>query len=112
MSPNRGSALSRRHSAPPSRVRLRSERSRPVTASEKMICTSSTLVFDESLDYDFQLAAMNISIPLIDTGDAAIGWMDPQVWERMQEILLEQGIIPAPVDLSTVYTNRFVNQTQ
>lgn len=64
--------------------------------------------FDPSLDVTLQTATMNAQIPFIATGDAPIGSMDADVWETTQQILLDFGLIPAKVDLSTVYTNRFV----
>lgn len=66
------------------------------------------LEYDETLDLDFQRASMVAEIPLIDTGSAPIWMMDPMVWQKTQDILLEQGFILSPQDLDTVYTNRFV----
>lgn len=64
--------------------------------------------FDPSLDIAFQTATMNSQIPFIATGDAPIGTMDADVWETTQQILLDFEIIPVKVDLSTVYTNKFL----
>ena len=55
---------------------------------------------------------MAAQIPLIDTGGASIGWMDNDVWKVTQDVLVEQGIIPAPVDLSTLYTDQFVEKAK
>ena len=76
------------------------------------LATTATLAFDPSLDHGFQLAAMKISIPLIDTGKDTIGWMRPEIWQNMHDILLEQGLITAPIDVTTVYTNEFVEKAQ
>jgi hypothetical protein len=38
--------------------------------------------------------------------------MDEAVWQITEDILLEQGIISAPLDLKTVYTNEFVEKAQ
>jgi hypothetical protein len=51
---------------------------------------------------------MLASIPFIDTGSSAIGFMDENVWNVTQDILLEFGMISDPVDLSTLFTNEFV----
>jgi len=53
---------------------------------------------------------MRMSIPLIDTGEDTIGWMRPEIWQTMHDVLLEQGLIAAPVDLTAVYTNEFNEQ--
>jgi NitT/TauT family transport system substrate-binding protein len=69
-----------------------------------------TLVFNSELDEGFQLAALESSIPLIDTGEARIGLMRPEVWQQMHDILLEQGLLAEPLDITTVYTNEFVEK--
>lgn len=76
------------------------------------LAAGAALAFDDSLDRGFQLAAMEMSIPLIDTGEDTIGWMKPAIWQTMHDILLEQGLIAAPVDLTTVYTNEFVEKAE
>lgn len=70
------------------------------------------LKYDDTLDVNLQSATMQAQIPLIDTGDAPIGVMDETVWQITQDILLEQEIISAPVDLKKVYTNEFVEKVQ
>lgn len=70
------------------------------------------LKYDDTLNADLQSATMQAQIPLIDTGDAPIGTMDEAVWQITEDILLEQGIISAPLDLKTVYTNEFVEKAQ
>jgi len=70
------------------------------------------LQYDNTLDLAFQQASMQAEIPLIDTGDVPIGWMDDEVWESTQTVLLQQGLLTAPVDLATFYTNQFVEAAQ
>ncbi|RLC91774.1 MAG: hypothetical protein DRI77_13510 [Chloroflexi bacterium] len=74
------------------------------------LAVAATLVYDDQLDEEFQRRAMLASIPLIDTGDAPIGWMDKAVWRSTRDILLEQGFISSPVDLDALYTNEFNEQ--
>lgn len=66
------------------------------------------LQYDETLDLAYQQDAMKAQIPFIDTGNAPIGSMDESVWQSTSDILLEFGLLSAPVDLSTVYTNEFI----
>lgn len=70
------------------------------------------LQYDETLDLEFQRASMQAEIPLIDTGDFPIGWMNDEVWQITQDTLLQQGLISSPVDLSSFYTNQFVEAAQ
>jgi ABC-type nitrate/sulfonate/bicarbonate transport system substrate-binding protein len=70
------------------------------------------LSYSEGLNLEHETATMVSQIPLIDTGDVPIGWMDADVWQTTQEVLLEQGVIDQAVDLNAVYTNRFVEAAQ
>jgi len=68
------------------------------------------LQYNESLNPDFQRRSMVAEIPLVDSGDAPIGTMDEIVWQKTQEILLEQNLITASIDLDQVYTNQFITE--
>jgi NitT/TauT family transport system substrate-binding protein len=70
------------------------------------------LKYDKTLDAAFQRASMQAEIPLIDTGDAPIGTMDEAVWQNTNDILLQQGLIKSPVDLRTLFTNKFVEKAK
>jgi len=74
--------------------------------------TKDTLLFDPKLNYEVQLAGLKASTPLIDTGNARIGSMQPADWQQMYDILKEQGFIKNPIDVSTVYTTEFVDKAQ
>jgi ABC-type nitrate/sulfonate/bicarbonate transport system substrate-binding protein len=67
-----------------------------------------TIQYDETLDVAFQQATIEAQIPLLDTGDVSIGWMDEDIWANTQAILLDQGYITSPIDLTKVYTNDFI----
>lgn len=47
------------------------------------------------------------TIPLITTPRAELGLMDSLVWETTQHIALDNGLIDTPIDLASLYTNRF-----
>lgn len=68
--------------------------------------------YDNNLNLEYQHASMLAEIAMIDTGDVPIGVMDEIVWQETQQILLDQGFISTPIDLSTVYTNEFVGKVQ
>ena len=68
--------------------------------------------YDSRLDTQSEASALRAQIPLIDTGDAPIGWMDTPIWQTTLDILVEQEIIPAPLDLEEVFTNQFVENSQ
>ena len=69
-----------------------------------------TLKYDNTLDVAFQQATLEAQIPLLDTGDAPLGYMDADIWTNTQAILLDQGYIKSPVDLAKVYTNNFIKK--
>jgi len=66
------------------------------------------LKYDPMLDAAHQAAIMEASAPLIHTGEDQIGWMRAEVWEGMQKMLLEQGLLAGPVDVDKVYTIEFL----
>jgi len=69
---------------------------------------AATLKYDETLDAEIQAAQMAAQIPLIDTGDQPIGWMDEQVWQSTVDILMNSGFIPSAIDVQSLYTNKFI----
>jgi len=69
---------------------------------------AATVKYDETLDAEIQAAQMAAQIPLIDTGDQPIGWMDEQVWQSTVDILLKSGFISSSVNLESLYTNEFI----
>jgi ABC-type nitrate/sulfonate/bicarbonate transport system substrate-binding protein len=69
-----------------------------------------TVKYDPELNVELQQATIEAQIPLIDTGDAPIGWMDEDIWVNTQEILLDQGYIAEPVDIPQIYTNDFIKK--
>ena len=43
-------------------------------------------------------------------GEDEIGWMRAEVWQGMQDTLLEQGLLDGPVDVEDVYTIEFLQK--
>jgi NitT/TauT family transport system substrate-binding protein len=37
-----------------------------------------------------------------------LGYSDPQSWENMQSVLLDMGLLDAPLDLTQAFTNQFI----
>jgi NitT/TauT family transport system substrate-binding protein len=66
------------------------------------------LQVDPSLNLQEGIAAIQASIPLIDTGADILGWMEEAVWENSQDTLLKAVMLPAPVPLSQVYSNDYL----
>ena len=67
-----------------------------------------TLKYDENLDPAFQTQAMNVSLPLIDTGELPIGVMASEGWQTLYDTLLKQDIISEQIEVEDLYTNQFV----
>ena len=67
----------------------------------------TVLAVSSSLDRNHQTKFLELSKPLI-TGQGEVGYSDKKVWEEMQQILLEQGLLKSPVDLNRVFTNDFL----
>jgi len=71
---------------------------------------AATLQYARESDPELQAQMMAASVPLIHTGEDQIGWMRAEVWQGMHDMLLEQGLLDAPVDLDKVYTMEFLRE--
>lgn len=68
-----------------------------------------TMKYAKIKDKNLQSAMMDAQHTLIYTGEDEIGWMTDRVWQRMNTILYEQGVIDKPLtDLNSVYTMQFL----
>ncbi len=69
-----------------------------------------TMKYADIKDKILQSAMMDAQYPLIYTGEDEIGWMTERVWQRMNTILFEQGVIDQPLDdVNSVYTMQFLH---
>jgi NitT/TauT family transport system substrate-binding protein len=64
--------------------------------------------YEPSADVQLQDAQMVACLPLVNTGEDHIGWMRLDVWAGMERTLREQGVLTKKVDLTRVYTQRFL----
>jgi NitT/TauT family transport system substrate-binding protein len=55
-------------------------------------------------------AEMIASIPIVNTGEDFIGWMNPEIWVGMESTLREQSVMTRPLDLGQVYTMQFLRE--
>ncbi|MCG3206954.1 MAG: Riboflavin-binding protein RibY [Anaerolineae bacterium] len=67
-----------------------------------------SLNYAENADPAVQAKMIEASRPLIHTGEDHIGWMRAEVWQQMEEMLLDQGFLTNPADLDKVYTMQFL----
>ena len=64
-----------------------------------------TLQYDATLARDRQMRMMEVQTPLIHTGKSELGWMDRSVWDKMQNLLLEEEI-----EIDKAFTMQFLNE--
>lgn len=71
---------------------------------------SMVVEYDSTADPALEAGKMAASLPLIHTGEDDLGWMRGDVWRGMHDVLLEEGVLPQPVDVESVYTMAFLNR--
>jgi NitT/TauT family transport system substrate-binding protein len=69
-----------------------------------------TMKYSQIKDPQLQTAMMEAMLPLVHTGEDQIGWMKPERWQGMYEILLEQKLLGKPFDVGQAYTLRFLKE--
>ena len=69
-----------------------------------------TLKYARVPDPALQTAMMEAMLPLVHTGEDVIGWMKPEIWLEMTDLMATQGLLAAPADVNTVYTLRFLKE--
>jgi NitT/TauT family transport system substrate-binding protein len=66
--------------------------------------------YNPSANLQHETAQMIASIPLINTGEDYIGWMKPEIWAGMEQVLREQGVITRSLDVTQAYTMQFLEK--
>ena len=51
---------------------------------------------------------MATSLPLVNTGEDYVGWMKPEIWAGMEQILRKQDMLTKPLTITDVYTMDFL----
>jgi NitT/TauT family transport system substrate-binding protein len=69
-----------------------------------------TLQYNDTLDRDQQLRRLQASIPLIQPARTQVGTMDEAVWQDIETIMLDVGLLTESVDVNTVFTSRFLDE--
>ena len=70
----------------------------------------ASMQYAELQDRDIQAAMFEASVPLIHTGQDHVGWMRPEIWQGMDDMLLEQGILEQELNVDELYTLTFLEQ--
>jgi NitT/TauT family transport system substrate-binding protein len=68
------------------------------------------LTYGPTLKLDEQKAAMAISLPLLKPAGSQAGAMTDSAWKSTYQILQDQKILTAPLDVTQAYTLTFLNQ--
>jgi NitT/TauT family transport system substrate-binding protein len=68
------------------------------------------VIYKPAADAGLENAKMAASLPLVNTGEDHIGWMKPDIWNGMEKILHQQGVLTAPLDVTQVYTMQFLEE--
>ena len=69
-----------------------------------------TQKYDPTTQADHLKFVLQVSSPLIHTGEDHIGWMKKSVFEDTTQILLDQGILTQTVNANDVFTMKFLEK--
>jgi len=69
-----------------------------------------TLQYNAELDRDQQLRRLQASIPLIRPAGVQVGTMEMSVWEGIQSVMLDSGLLAEAVDLTKAFDISFVEK--
>ncbi len=66
--------------------------------------------YDATLDAALENAKMLATVPLIGTGEEAIGWMNATTWTSMETTLRAAGVLTESLSIASLYTTAFLEQ--
>jgi NitT/TauT family transport system substrate-binding protein len=66
--------------------------------------------YNPSADPVLESDKMVASLPLVNTGEDHIGWMKAETWAGMEQILQDQGVLTAPLDVTQAYAMKFLEE--
>ena len=69
---------------------------------------AATLAANPSLDRDHERRMFNAAIPLIRYGGKPIGSIDPEKWRLMHSMMVESGLLKAPIEVDKAYNRTFI----
>lgn len=67
-----------------------------------------TLKYADVSVHELQGKMMEAQMPFVHTGEDKLGWMRPDQWNKMYQILLEQKTLANPFDVKQAYTMEFL----
>lgn len=70
---------------------------------------AETLTRNADLDIEKETESMFQALPLLNPAGSQPGMMSASSWETTQDIMLEQDLLDAPLDLDQAYTLEFLN---
>jgi NitT/TauT family transport system substrate-binding protein len=74
------------------------------------MAVQATMKYAREADVSLQTEMMKASVPLVHTGEDQIGWMKNDVWQGMEDMLFEQGVLDRAVDVKQVYSMEFLHR--
>jgi len=66
--------------------------------------------YDQDTDTQVQAAMLEAQLPLVHTGEDYIGWMKPEDWQAMYDILMDYDLLTEPFDVNLAYTMQFLQE--
>ena len=66
--------------------------------------------YNPEADISLETDSLIASVPFIHTGEDQIGWMRPEIWKAMYDILMEQGLLDESYNVEDVYTMEFLER--
>lgn len=75
---------------------------------DKDSAVNDVLRVNSSLNREHQMKLLEVSEPLVKGDEGKIGFSDASEWDKLQNILIEQGIQKKKIEINKVFTNNFL----